>query len=36
MYRGFKAMITRIFIVVEKRVEDFSEICNKEIENIKK
>ena len=34
--RKLKAMVIKIFIGIEKRVEDISETLNKEIQNIKK
>ena len=34
--KEFKVIITMIFIRLEKRVEEISEIFNKEMENIKK
>ena len=34
--KEFKVMIIKIFTGLEKRMEDFSETFNKEVENIKK
>ena len=34
--REFKVMVIKIFIGLEKRVENFSETLNKETKNIKK